>query len=185
MTHIMLDLETLGTAPGCIIRSIGAVVFDPETGDKGKRFYVNVNRGSCECVGLTADPGTEAWWQKQSAAAREALEKDQRPLREALARFGYFFAGEQGDRLWCHGPSFDEAVLSAAYRAAGMPPPWRYNQARDTRTVYDMAGIEPERSSGVHHDALNDAIVQADAVHRGYLVLGLAKTTMASAQAAG
>lgn len=31
--HIMLDLETWGKRPGCDIRSIGAVVFDPMTGD--------------------------------------------------------------------------------------------------------------------------------------------------------
>lgn len=31
-THIMLDLETWGKRPGCDIRSIGAVVFDPVAG---------------------------------------------------------------------------------------------------------------------------------------------------------
>lgn len=31
-THVMLDLETWGTEPGCDIRSIGACVFDPSTG---------------------------------------------------------------------------------------------------------------------------------------------------------
>lgn len=34
--HIMLDLETWGTEPGCDIRSIGACVFDPLTGIVGK-----------------------------------------------------------------------------------------------------------------------------------------------------
>ena len=42
MTHIMVDLETWGTAPGCDIRSIGAVVFDPVAGTLGATFYVNV-----------------------------------------------------------------------------------------------------------------------------------------------
>lgn len=32
VTHVMLDLETWGTAPGCDIRSIGACVFDPVGG---------------------------------------------------------------------------------------------------------------------------------------------------------
>lgn len=32
MTHIMLDLETWGKRPGCDLRSIGAVVFDPIEG---------------------------------------------------------------------------------------------------------------------------------------------------------
>lgn len=32
MIHVMLDLETWGTRPGCDIRSIGACVFDPVAG---------------------------------------------------------------------------------------------------------------------------------------------------------
>lgn len=35
MLHVMIDLETWGTKPGCDIRSIGAVVFDPLTGMLG------------------------------------------------------------------------------------------------------------------------------------------------------
>lgn len=48
--HIMLDLETWGTRPGCDIRSIGACVFDPHCGyvaipsgdenNDAKSFYV-------------------------------------------------------------------------------------------------------------------------------------------------
>lgn len=36
MTHIMLDLETWGTKPGCDIRSIGACMFDPIAGTVAK-----------------------------------------------------------------------------------------------------------------------------------------------------
>lgn len=183
MTHIMLDLETRGTAPGSIVRSIGATVFDPITGELGATFYANITEESCRAAGLTADAATEAWWSKQSAAAKAALEDKQQPLPQVLVRFGYWYRDQRGSRLWCHGPSFDEALLAAAYRALGLPPPWSYSDARDTRTVYDLAGITPDRSKGTHHDALNDAIVQARAVCDGYLALGLAKPTMTSAQA--
>lgn len=49
MKHVMFDLETWGTEPGCDIRSIGAVVFDPirggveavdETKNAIQTFYV-------------------------------------------------------------------------------------------------------------------------------------------------
>ena len=28
-THAMIDIETLGTEPGCVVLSVGAVKFDP------------------------------------------------------------------------------------------------------------------------------------------------------------
>lgn len=49
MTHIMLDIETWGKTPGCDIRSIGAVVFDPVAGFVGM-----------ECS--TCDGGRQVSW---------------------------------------------------------------------------------------------------------------------------
>lgn len=46
MNNVMLDLETFGTQPGSVIRSIGAVVFDPFSDKLGKEFYVNMWRTS-------------------------------------------------------------------------------------------------------------------------------------------
>lgn len=173
MTHIMLDLETLGTAPGSVIRSIGAVVFNPLTGQLGEEFYRNIDLASCLAVGLTVDPATEAWWAKRSAEARARLEIDPRPLDQVLDAFGAFCDRAGGVRLWGHGGNFDEPLLSAAYRAAGLRTPWMYWDGRCTRTIYDAAGVKPDRAVGVHHDALVDARNQAVAVHAAYVRLGL------------
>lgn len=171
--HIMVDLETLGTAPGSIIRSIGACVFTPTGAEIAERFYVNVTRSSCEACGLTADPATVAWWERQSPEARARLEIDPAPLGFALEQFTTFWKRNGGGNLWSHGANFDEVLLSCAYRAAGQRPPWAYWAARCTRTVYDLAGIKPDRSDGVHHDALDDAIAQARAVQVAFARLGL------------
>ena len=45
MTRVMLDLETFGTAPGSVIKAIGAVVFSPD--GLGKQFYRIVDAQSC------------------------------------------------------------------------------------------------------------------------------------------
>ena len=58
---VMIDLETLGIQPGSVIRSIGAVVFDPVTNTLGSTFYQNICADSCKKAGLTTDPDTIKW----------------------------------------------------------------------------------------------------------------------------
>lgn len=70
--RIMVDLETLGTAPGSVILSIGAVRFDVEEGLLDE-FYVNIDVESSQRLGLTIDGATVMWWMKQSDAARAKL----------------------------------------------------------------------------------------------------------------
>jgi hypothetical protein len=166
--HIMLDLETLGTKPGAVIRSIGAVAFDPRALTLGAPFYANVDRASCEAIGLLVDPDTEAWWAKQSPEARARLETDPLPIGEAISRFEVFWREAEGRQIWGHGASFDAPILEAAFRALGRRTPWPFSACRDTRTLYEMAGVEPDRTDGLHHDALADAMSQAKAVQAGW-----------------
>lgn len=170
--HIMVDLETWGTVPGSALRSIGACEFDIRTGDIGRRFLANVSRSSCEAVGLTVDPQTEAWWQAQSAEAQAGFYEPHIALGLALGVLRNWFAAAGDFHFWCHGPSFDEPLLAAAYRAVGITElPWSFALVRCTRTIYDLAGVIPDRSVGVHHNALDDAIAQARAVALAYAIL--------------
>jgi len=72
--------------------------------------------------------------------------------------------------LWAHGPTFDISILAAAYDACGLPIPWHYRAPRDTRTAFDMAGVDDHSAFmqrfnyGTAHNALDDSISQAKAV---------------------
>jgi hypothetical protein len=46
MNNLMLDLETMGNKPNAPIVAIGAVFFDPATGELGPQFYTAVNLAS-------------------------------------------------------------------------------------------------------------------------------------------
>jgi len=174
VNHMMIDIETLGTAPGFAILSIGAVVFDPITGQIGRRFYVNINPDNC---GLAIDADTMAWWAKQPDEAQAALSIEPRlELRMALMLLGGFVEQEGADRIWCQGPSFDLVLLEAAYRTKGLKAPWKYNAGRDTRTLYELAGIQPDKDRPTLHNALADAEAQVLDVMRGYTILGIPKT---------
>lgn len=170
MKHCMIDTETLGATPGSIVRSIGACMFKPvSTTDFmderiiGPTFYANVSRESCEAAGLTADPNTVAWWERQSQEARDALEVDKVDLREALWNLSAWWQREGAEFVWSNGANFDQPILEACYRAVGMQAPWSYWSSRCVRTLLDMGQVSHKafQRIGTHHDALADAIHQA------------------------
>lgn len=196
MTHIMLDLETWGTTPGSDIRSIGACVFAPETGlvhdgslGTIRPFYLACDNpmimdptgddGMIYIYPLTRNPDTIKWWSGQSPEAQAAF-ADPVDLCEALDQFHNWLSvitgcigGVANDlRLWSHGAAFDAPILAVAYDACDLPVPWHYRAPRDTRTLFDAAGIDDHSAwlaqhpgpLGVSHHALDDAICQARAV---------------------
>lgn len=199
--HISLDLETWGTTPGSDIRSIGACVFDPATGAVGAGFepeknflpipfYIATDNpiiysydrtlDGKRAYPLTRDPRTVQWWSEQSEEARAAF-ADPVDLRDALVRFGQWLRDISGPtppefalRIWSHGAAFDPPILAAAYAACGLPVPWHYRAPRDTRTAFDMAGVDDHSAflngfaTGTVHHALDDAICQAKAVCEAY-----------------
>jgi hypothetical protein len=182
MTHIMLDLETRGLKPGCVIASIGAVVFDPKSDYLGPRFSMNIDQDSCLAVGLVLDPETVEYWEDPSRAdALAAQLVDPRPLNEVLVAFAEFWRDQDAHRIWAQGSDFDPGILAAAYEAFGIAAPWTregekkiHNATRDTRTVYSLAGVSSRHADGLQHVALDDAISQARAVQEAYRRLGLA-----------
>jgi hypothetical protein len=178
----MIDIETLGTAPGCAILSIGAAMFGPD--GIGEVFYSPVLLSSCTKAGLVIDPDTVAWWMQQSDAARaEAFRADAAPLPGVLNSFSAWFLQQGAKYPWCHGATFDVPIMEAAYKACSLLPPWKFSNVRDTRTLYDLAGVKVDRSQGTHHNALDDAIAQAKAAAKAMRVLQARRdaTTLAAA----
>jgi hypothetical protein len=167
----MFDLETWGTNPGCAIRSIGAIVFDPN--DVGaiahySSFYRNIEDGSCLMAGLLLEPSTVNWWAEQSAEASNALKVDAKPLTVAVVDFHNWFKTVGGEFIWCHGANFDEPIWKAAALRVGQALPWKFWNVRCTRTCYATAGFDCRtvERKGVAHNALDDAVYQAECVQR-------------------
>ena len=78
--RVMVDIETLGREPGCVVVSIGAVEFGYGIKDE---LDLDVAPTSCQRAGLDIDAETLAWWLTQGEAARSQLLGGQ-PLAEAL-----------------------------------------------------------------------------------------------------
>lgn len=172
--HIMIDIETLGTKPGSVILTVGAVAFDERGVHHDKAAHWAIDPASCTELGLVIDPATVKWWMKQSDAARAAaFTPDAQRLTRTLIELADVFVLWGGEQVWCHGATFDVPLLDAAYHAACAQAPWAFWNVRCTRTLYDLAGIEVDRSKGTHHNALDDAINQAEAAVRAHQKLGI------------
>jgi hypothetical protein len=164
MQDVMVDLETWGTRPGCMFRSLGAVFFDPETGSLGDEFYSNISEISCKKLKMHKDPGTVEWWsQPDKALANKQLAVDPEPIVDVLGKFVTFWRNGRGMHFWSQGLNFDEPLLGWAFHAAGMKAPWDFYRAQDTRTVYRIAGLNTFtiKRAGTYHNALDDAKHQA------------------------
>ena len=165
----MIDLETLGRRPGCAILSLGAVMFDPLTGELGPEFYTVISKESCMALGLHAGPATLAWWEKQSKDARTVLTEAEEATAPSLTMVCKAFGGwlkvnsvEQKDRrVWGNGASFDQPILSEAYRVTGVDRPWEYWGDMCYRTLKNLYPEVALAKSGVQHNALADAKQQA------------------------
>jgi DNA polymerase III epsilon subunit-like protein len=169
MTEITLDLETLGTRPGCAILSIGAVAHVPgRPVDEMESFYRAVNLASCVERGLTIDLETIAWWQKQDDLARRAAFAGTDPLEDVLVMFAAWLKSVEsagGVAVYGKGPSFDCAIVAAACWRTGQALPWRYSQERCVRTVLAEAArlLGKEAAEAlivkpvIAHHALHDA----------------------------
>jgi len=168
--NAMIDIETMGTTPGAAILSIGAVMFGPA--GLGETFYAPVLLESCVCVGLTIEPGSATWWMRQSDEARAAaFRTDAAPLWKVLGDFYDWFIAQRAKYPWCHGATFDIPLLDAAFRACNLAAPWEFWNVRDTRTLYDLAGVKVDREGGTNHNALDDATNQAKAAVEAMRIL--------------
>lgn len=168
--HLMLDLETMSNKSNAAIVSIGAVAFEPSTGELGPEFYLTVDLVSCEKLGLHIDADTVLWWMKQSSEARAAIvDKDARTIQSALLALSAFAEENLSDNVcvWGNGSDFDNVALASAYDACDFNPFWKFWNNRDVRTIVELgrnAGIDPKRTlefEGEQHNALADAIHQA------------------------
>ncbi|HBD4295643.1 TPA: 3'-5' exoribonuclease, partial [Escherichia coli] len=57
--HLMIDLETMGKNPDAPIISIGAIFFDPQTGDMGPEFSKTID---LDTAGGVIDRDVIKWW---------------------------------------------------------------------------------------------------------------------------
>ena len=168
--HLMIDLETMGKNPDAPIISLGAIFFDPQTGEMGPEFSKTID---LDTAGGVIDRDVIKWWLKQSREAQSAILTDEIPLDDALLQLREFIDENSCGfyvRVWGNGANFDNVILRRSYERQGIPCPWRYCNNRDVRTIVELGnsiGFDVRMTipfEGVPHNALDDARHQAKQV---------------------
>lgn len=181
--NVMIDLETLSSKKTAAIISIGAVKFnDTEIVDK---FYINLDyRSQSTEYGLHISKSTVDWWKEQKQAAWEATKNNRVQIEDGLTKFREWY-GPKSYPTWSCGVDFDIVILENVFDTVegnststkrshsdtvilenvfdaveGNSPPWKWSHSRCFRTFKELFKIEHPRD-GVHHNALDDAIYQA------------------------
>lgn len=195
-THVFIDLETFGTTPGSAILTLGAAAIFPAASvppvpsgeddlvrvgrwpqESGKTFYRRVTLKSCVKAGLALDAETILWWSGENEAALAEIwePKARSSLGEALEDFARWMGELRADgstlEVWGNGPSFDLAILGAAYRAVELPMPWSYWEERCVRTALRRMPAEKKWRPMIRHHALHDALAEAANVIRALAVM--------------
>lgn len=171
-THLMIDIEAFGKKADSPVVSIGAVFFDPSTGNTGSEFYKVISLESAMASGGVPDASTIIFWLKASPEARSELVMDDAiPLDDALLQLNEFIGenavnGPDSVQVWGNGATYDNVLLEASYDRTGIPCPWKFWNNRDVRTVVELGkavGCEPRYEipfEGEPHKAISDALHQ-------------------------
>lgn len=172
--HISIDIETLGTKPGSVIASIGAVIFDPKAGVQNveelmvNSFKVLLDIRNSIAVGMDVSGDTISWWMAQSDAARKATfypdnKKDLKSPGEGILEFVAFIKRVERPQVWGNGANFDITLLESLMDKLDIKYPWSYTKVRCLRTLRAVAPFRYEDmpKNDLPHDCLADAIFQA------------------------
>lgn len=171
---IMIDMETLDTNPYCVILTIGAVLFDPRgNGVLSKLELKPTIEDQIEIYDRTINEATLIWWSEQNKQALdEAFSEDGRlPFKECMEKLYKFCWNRRA--VWSNGASFDIVIAECSFKQALVekpnPIPWPLWAIRDTRTLFEIAGVSLKDGGHVtSHKAVEDAERQAIVVQEGY-----------------
>lgn len=164
MKHYMLDLETLGTKPGCKILSIGACeitdVLVPF------QFYIEIKRDQQL---LVEDFATLEWWEENKTAHTGDILNWDNPnavgIKTSLESFSNWLAfASNGEEycIWGNGSDFYAPIAAYAYTAYKTPLPWNFRNLRCYRTLKALAPtMVPPTYYGNKHNSLDDALNQS------------------------
>ena len=168
--HAMIDIETLGTSPDCVVLSVGAVKFDPFTNiEPNNRLLWRPSTEEQFNANRTVLDSTLEWWATQPKHIQdEAFTEEGRvSLIDFFKDLNKYLVGV--DKIWCQGPQFDMVILEDLFNQFKHHTNWAFWQIQDCRTLFNMMSVDPRKAIETHaHSADADAFVQAVCVQQAF-----------------
>lgn len=156
-THtFMIDIETLGIAPGAAVLEIAAAEFCPESGTILREWISRIDLLDSIRLGFTVDAETAGFHLRQHYAGDLRGGTLWRCLN-ALDVFLHLRTEEI--TVWAWGKDFEAKHFERMLAVAGMPAMWHYARLHCARDEWIRAFGE-RRPAGRQHDALADVRAQ-------------------------
>lgn len=152
----MIDIETLGIAPGAAVLEIAAAEFDPGTGEILREWISKIDLLDSLRLGFTVDAETAAFHLRNHYAG------DLRggTLWRCLNALDVFLHLESEDiTVWAWGKDFEAKHFERMLAVAGMPALWHYAKLHCARDEWIRAFGE-RRPAARTHEALADVRAQ-------------------------
>lgn len=163
----MIDFETLDTRPTAVALSLGCVLFDESGIISTQEFKFEIQEQLD--TGRTVCSSTLAWWFQQAGSARQVFEKsrDEIPATLVHVKISNWLDRNSVDReqlkVWGNGANFDVPLLDSL--CVGYEKLYEYWNVWCFRTFDKITGCKKlAKRKGTHHNALDDAIYQAECV---------------------
>ena len=163
MNNISFDLETLGNTLKAPIVQIGACKFDDSGNiDRENSFIRTVKLESLGRYNFDVNYSTIGWWMSQDDKAIKSVfcTADNVDIRLALFDFQKWIGQSSKYYYWSHA-TFDPPILANNLIETGIGRFIPFRLFRDIRTLVHFAGETTTERNGIHHNALDDAIFQA------------------------
>lgn len=161
MKHLMIDLETFGRNPGCVIHQIGLVEFTDNEILRSDLLLPSIVEQMEQ--GLIVEPETLEWWLFQGIPRHETAGRT--TLASCFQILKDFF--HDADTIWANSPSFDLEIVKHFTQKIVTSFRWEYYKERDVRTLKAMLQLrEIPPFQGQKHNALDDALHQVKIVQQ-------------------
>lgn len=162
---MMLDIETVGTRPGCNILTIGAIKFSLAGVSEAveDRFYRRINHQELDNK-FSYDVDTMKWWTNQNSIVREEAFGGLANPYHTIEDFIVFCRRDKNLQVFANHANFDFPILEHYIRQLGYEIPWHYRNINCYATLKNNMKFIPRSDTqiGVAHNALDDAINQAN-----------------------
>lgn len=161
--NYMIDIETFGTAPSTVVTAVGIVVFNKERILDTLTVHLDIKE-QIEAQ-RQIDGSTILWWLRQSKEAQNALLSGQSIAKSVMAglkEIEDLFKTYSPGGVWGNASTFDNVIVSDLFRQARRKQPWDFWNDRCYRTMKNVYPDVKIKTVGVKHDALSDAISQAE-----------------------
>ena len=167
---LMIDLETYGISPGCVILEIALVAFDRNSNRLpiGCSFFPDVTQQ--QSMGFTIDNDTMRFWMDNPEAWKYQLDAHRESVETVTGGILQFWEDHchiDKTLVWAKGTHFDLPILRTIVKE-----PWSFRNIHDMRTLKLVSKSDIIVKPLHPHQGLSDAMAQAKKVTQICSIIG-------------